>query len=280
MTKSLLDGADLKLGLFSANCSSGLAVTTIEERWPATWDDNLRLGAARRRVGIDFMLPIARWIGYGGETNFHEGVLDPVALAAGLLAETERLVVFATIHTAFNHPLVAAKRWRRSTRSAAAAPGSTSSPAGTSRSTTRWASTCRRITTTVTPTPRSGGRSSSASGRSRAATTIDGRFWQLEGVESMPKPYDGLLPILNAGSSTQGRDFAARNSNVVFTVVGGPDDGAEVVRRSRRTPARRTGARSVSSHPPTASAVRRARRPRSTTAGTRRRTPTGTPSTT
>jgi alkanesulfonate monooxygenase SsuD/methylene tetrahydromethanopterin reductase-like flavin-dependent oxidoreductase (luciferase family) len=57
----------------------------------------------------------------------------------------------------------------------------------------------------------------------------EGRFWQLEGIESMPKPYDGLLPILNAGSSTQGRDFAAHNSNVVFTVVGGPDDGAEVV---------------------------------------------------
>lgn len=44
-----------------------------------------------------------------------------------------------------------------------------------------------------------------------------------------PQAYDGLPPILNAGSSTQGRDFAARNSNVVFTVVGGPEDGVEVV---------------------------------------------------
>ena len=110
MAKALLDGADLKLGLFSANCSSGMAVTKIEDRWQATWDDNLRLGRLADEVGLDFMLPIARWIGYGGETNFHEGVLDPVALAAGLLAETERIFVFATIHTAFNHPLVAAKQ--------------------------------------------------------------------------------------------------------------------------------------------------------------------------
>jgi len=80
VTKSLLDGADLKLGLFSANCSSGMAVTKIEDRWRATWDDNLRLGRLADEVGIDFMLPIARWIGYGGDTNFHEGVLDPVAL--------------------------------------------------------------------------------------------------------------------------------------------------------------------------------------------------------
>ena len=104
MTKQLLDGADLKLGLFSANCSSGMAVTTIEDRWAATWDDNLRLARLADEVGIDFMLPIARWIGYGGSTNFHESVLDPVALAAALLAETERLVVFATIHTAFQSP--------------------------------------------------------------------------------------------------------------------------------------------------------------------------------
>ena len=109
MAKTLLDGKDLKLGLFSANCSSGMAVTKIEDRWKATWDDNLALGKLADEVGIDFMLPIARWIGYGGDTNFHEGVLDPIALAAGLLAETERIFVFATIHTAFNHPLVAAK---------------------------------------------------------------------------------------------------------------------------------------------------------------------------
>ena len=110
---------------------------------------------------------------------------------------------------------------------------------------------------------------------------IDGRFWQLKGAESMPKPYDGLLPILNAGSSTQGRDFAARNSNVVFTVVGGPDDGAEVVRDRQGQRARQpTGARSASSPRRTASAARRRPRPRSSTAGTPRRTPTGTRSTT
>lgn len=35
---------------------------------------------------------------------------------------------------------------------------------------------------------------------------------------------------LNAGSSPQGRDFAARNANFVFTIVGGPEDGAQIVR--------------------------------------------------
>ena len=77
MSKAILDGKSFKLGLFSANCSSGMAVTTVPDRWSGSWEDNLRLARLADEVGIDFLLPIARWIGYGGETNFHEGVLDP-----------------------------------------------------------------------------------------------------------------------------------------------------------------------------------------------------------
>ncbi len=97
MSKTITDRRDFKLGLFSPNCSSGLAVTKVPERWSGSWDDNLRLARLCDDVGIDFLLPIARWIGYGGETNFHQGVLDPVTWAAGLLAHTHRLVVFAAL---------------------------------------------------------------------------------------------------------------------------------------------------------------------------------------
>ena len=110
MTKALLDRKDFKLGLFSANCSSGLAVTKAPDRWSGSWDDNLRMAKIADEIGIDFLLPIARWIGYGADTNFHEGVRDPQTRAAGLLASTERISVFATVHTAFNHPIVVAKQ--------------------------------------------------------------------------------------------------------------------------------------------------------------------------
>ena len=32
-----------KLGTFSTNCSSGMSVTRIPERWDASWDSNLAL---------------------------------------------------------------------------------------------------------------------------------------------------------------------------------------------------------------------------------------------
>ena len=61
----------LKLGFFSPNCSSGMAVTRAPERWENTWNNNIALAQLADEAGIEFMLPIARWIGYGGETDFH-----------------------------------------------------------------------------------------------------------------------------------------------------------------------------------------------------------------
>lgn len=63
-------------GTFSSNCSSGMSVTKIPGRWDASWDSNLKLAHMLDNAGVDFMLPIARWIGYGGETNFHGSVLE------------------------------------------------------------------------------------------------------------------------------------------------------------------------------------------------------------
>ena len=53
----------LKLGIFSANCSSGMAVTKVEERWQNSWENNLDLVRQCDEAGLEFMLPIARWIG-------------------------------------------------------------------------------------------------------------------------------------------------------------------------------------------------------------------------
>ena len=99
-----------QLGLFSPNTESGLAITTVPERWRATWDNNLRLARLADESGIDFLLPVARWTDWGPRTDFHQSVLDPLVWASGMLAGTERLRVFTTVHTAFHHPIVAAKQ--------------------------------------------------------------------------------------------------------------------------------------------------------------------------
>lgn len=231
MSKALLDDATgFKLGLFSPNCSSGLAVTRVPERWSGSWEDNLALGKLADDVGLDFLLPIARWIGYGGSTNFHGGVLDPVTWAAGLLANTSRITVFSTIHTAFNHPVVAAKQLATLDQIGGGRAG-LNVVAGWNKPeyetfgielpqdhdsryalAQEWIDVMRRVWTAEDPFDH------------------EGRFFSLEHVEGAPKPLDGTVPVLNAGASDQGQGFAARNADFLFTPFADPAvDGVQRV---------------------------------------------------
>src|SRR5260370_38872617 len=84
-------GNKLKLGLFGANCSSGRAVTTVPERWSGSWSDCVALAQMADEAGIEFMLPIGRWKGYGGGTDYQGATFWSLAWAWGLLANTRRL---------------------------------------------------------------------------------------------------------------------------------------------------------------------------------------------
>jgi alkanesulfonate monooxygenase SsuD/methylene tetrahydromethanopterin reductase-like flavin-dependent oxidoreductase (luciferase family) len=223
-----------QLGLFSANTESGLAITTAPERWRATWDNNLRLGLLADEAGIDFMLPVARWTNWGPDTDFHSSALDPLTWAVGLLARTQRIRVFSTVHTALHHPVVAAKQL------------ATADQIGSGRA------GLNIVAGWHAPEYEMFGLSLPEDHDTRYALAQEwwdvvsrvwaspepfdhkGRFFQLEQVVGDPKPYNGhRLPIINAGSSPQGRSFAARNADRAFTVVAGPEDGAEVVRQIR-----------------------------------------------
>ena len=101
----------LKLGLFGANCSSGRAVTKVPERWSGNWEDCLRLARKADQAGIEFMLPVGRWKGDGGDTDYQGETLETVTWAAGLLGATQRLTVFGTVHAPLIQPLIAAKQF-------------------------------------------------------------------------------------------------------------------------------------------------------------------------
>ena len=61
-------------------------------------------------AGIDFILPIGRWKGYGGETDFQGTTFETITWATGLLAHTKRITVFGTVHAPLFNPMVAAKQ--------------------------------------------------------------------------------------------------------------------------------------------------------------------------
>lgn len=208
----------LKLGFFSPNCSSGMAVTKVDERWDNSWDNNIALAKLADDAGIEFLLPIARWIGYGGETDFHGSVLETITWATGLLAHTKRITVFATVHTAFVHPFVAAKQL------------ATADQLGKGRIGLNVVAGWNK------PEYDSFGVDLPHEHKERYALAQewfdyvravwdhdgpfewDGRFFQGKGIYAFPRPYDGQPPIMNAAGSGEGREFAVRNADFLFCI--------------------------------------------------------------
>ena len=47
-----LDRNQLSLGLFGLNCSGGLAVTTVPERWDASWENNQKAAVMADEAGL------------------------------------------------------------------------------------------------------------------------------------------------------------------------------------------------------------------------------------
>ena len=209
----------LKLGTFSANCSSGMAVTKVEERWNNNWDNNIDLVRQCDEAGIEFMLPIARWIGYGGDTDFHGNVLETVTWAAGLAAHSKRIQVFATVHTAYNHPVVIAKQlatldqlsggriglnvvagWNKPEYDAFGVD-LPSDHADRYAMAQEWFDYVQKLW------------------REDSAFDWAGEYYKGKGIYSLPHPVQSRIPVINAAASNEGREFAMRNADFLFTPV-------------------------------------------------------------
>ena len=61
------------------------------------------------RPASTFLLPIGRWKGYGGDTDYQGATLETITWATGLLAATKRITVFGTVHAPIFNPVMAAK---------------------------------------------------------------------------------------------------------------------------------------------------------------------------
>lgn len=206
----------LQIGLFGANCSSGRAVTKVPERWSGSWPDNLKLARMADEAGIDFLLPIGRWKGYGGETDYQGATLETITWACGLLASTRRITVFGTVHAPLFHPIIAAKEMVTADHIGEGRfglnivvgwnEGEFQMFGVTQREheqryeyAQEWLDVIKMIWA------------------KEEDFDFHGKFLHLKGVRGKPKPYGGTRPIImNAGASPTGQAFAIRNCDAFF----------------------------------------------------------------
>jgi FMNH2-dependent dimethyl sulfone monooxygenase len=225
----------LKLGLFGLNCSGGLTMTKAPERWDPSWDNNLAAAQLADEAGLEFLLPIARWQGYRGETDTEGTSFETLTWAAGLLAATRSLTVFGTVHIALVNPAFAAKQIVTADHVGKGRFG-LNIVSGWNEGefdmfgvelrehdqryavSDEWVTVVKRIWSETEP------------------FDFDGRFFRMKGVLGKPKPYGDSNPLLmSAGSSPAGRSFALQHVDCLFMGVHDLSILAEETRKVRAT---------------------------------------------
>ena len=209
----------LKLGLFGANCSSGRAVTKVPERWSGNWHDCLRLARMADAAGIEFMLPVGRWKGYGGDTDYQGETLETVTWAAGLLGATQRLTVFGTVHAPLIHPLIAAKQFVTADHIGQGRFGLNIVCGWNEGEFDMFGATMREHAARYEYAQEWFDAIRLAWSEAEDFD-VDGRFIRLRQARAKPKPYGGSRPIvMNAGASPTGQAFAIRNCDALFSMT-------------------------------------------------------------
>ena len=222
-----------RIGLFGMNCSNGMCMTTAPEHWEASWDNNVIAAKMADEAGFDFLLPIGRWHGYKGVTDTEGSTFETITWAAGLLAATKRITVSATLHVRFANPIFSAKQmvtadhigkgrfalnivsgWNHDEFEMF---GVDLIPHDTRYEfTEEWVEIAKRVWSEDKPFDH------------------DGQWFHLKDVLSKPKPWGREFPLLiSAGASIEGRRFAGRHVDCLFTSYNDLDHLARNVQEVR-----------------------------------------------
>ena len=217
VTNPLYGSNRLKLGIFGSNLGGGCSATLAARTPDATWAATREVAILADRAGIEALVPVARWKGFGGATEFNSASFETYTWAAGLAAQTERIAVFSTSHVPTMHPIVAAKQattidhisggrfalnvvcgWFEPEFAMFGRP--MLDHATRYEHAAEWVEIVRRLWTC------------------EDEFDYEGRFFRIEKGVQQPKPIQKPSPpIMNAGRSGTGNRFAAKYADMVFT---------------------------------------------------------------
>ena len=106
----LFNDRKLRLGTFSSNLSGGCAISKIDGTLKADWPSTLALARMGDEMEMEALVPVGRWKGFGGPTNFNGQGFECFTWAAGVGASTKNSGIFSTSHVPTMHPVMAAKQ--------------------------------------------------------------------------------------------------------------------------------------------------------------------------
>ncbi len=215
----LFNDRKLKLGTFCSNLSYGCAISTVDGTLKAEWPSTLALAQMADQMQMEAIVPVGRWKGFGGTTNFNGAGFESFSFASAVTASTKYPSVFATSHVPTIHPVMAAKQ------------GATIDHVGGGRF------SLNVVTGWFRPEIEMFGdeQLEHDTRYDRAIEWLEiikklwtedeefdyqGKFYNIRKGWLQPKPIQKPYPVvMNAGGSDKGRHYAAKYCDVAFIVL-------------------------------------------------------------
>jgi pyrimidine oxygenase len=209
-----------EFGVFLPVANGGWIISSTTPPLDGLWKQNLAASVTADEVGMDFVMSMGKWRGFGGATNHWGTQMESLAMMAGIAQATKRVKLWATIHPLLQNPAVAAKMITTLDHISGGRAG-LNIVAGAYRGefdqmgawddslthddryelAEEWTHVIKRLW-------------------AEPSVTHHGRFFDMKDCESSPKPLSRPRPeLICAGQSDRGFDFAVREADSCF--IGG-----------------------------------------------------------
>lgn len=205
----------LMLGVFATNGTGSGGIHTVPSSYEVSWDHSLAIAKLADRIGFELFMPVSRWRGFGGESNFAGETYETLTYMAAIAAVTERLMTIVTIHLPMVAPVFAAKAvatidhvsrgrgginmvmgwYKEEMGMFGLAPHKQEERYAYA---TEWLDIIRRLWSESEP------------------FDYEGKFFDLKNLVSAPKPLQVAPPLVSAATSADGIAFASRHADLTF----------------------------------------------------------------
>jgi len=214
-THPLFNSRKLKLGTFCTNIQGGTIMSSIEGQATAHWSSSLPIAQIADEMEFEAQVPVGRWRGVAGNADDGRPSMEVFTWAAAVGAVTRNSGIFATSHISILHPIIAAKQgaavdditngrfalnvvcgWQKEEMEMFGTP--MLAKEDRYRCAAEWLEIVKRLWS------------------SEELVDFEGRFFKIKEGYLRPKPRRPQPPVMNAGTSEEGKHFAAKYCDMAF----------------------------------------------------------------
>ena len=228
-------------GVFLPIANGGWIISKNTPPLDGLYQSNRDAALIADRIGLDFIMSMAKWRGFGGETEHWKVSMESMTMMAALAEATSTVRVWATMHALVHNPAVVAKMITTLDHISGGRAG-LNIVAGAYREefsqmgawddalthadryalADEWIAVIKALW-------------------SEPSVDFDGRFFTMEDCQIFPKPISRPRPdLISAGQSDRGFDFATTHADACF-IGGRTDEERRAHSRKGREAAARKG---------------------------------------